>query len=141
MKYTFSIDEDNVSLKYKDKEFNFKVNVELITEMQGLVVEARKRMIQEFAEKGKSINSLTIETKKDGKTYYDNSNKQELEKIYYEQAQIEFFDNKCKELFGMGLTKLMLDIGLSTEEEGIKFSSDLMTYMSGKTPSEIKGNK
>lgn len=134
MKYNFSCENDNVTLKYKDKEFTFKRDVKLITELQGLVMEARQRMIEDYAEKGKSIKSLTIETKKDGKTYYDNSNKNELEKIYQEKITLEFYNNKCIELFGMDLTNLMQDIGLTTEDEGSKFANDFLTYLSGNTP-------
>lgn len=136
MKYTFSVDDDVVSLKYKEKQFDFKVNVKLISEMQGLVMEARKRMIQDFAKNGQSIKDLTIEYKKDGKTYYDNSNKTELEKIYQEQTTIDFFNNKCEECFGMDLANLMMDIGLETEDEGTKFSNDLIAYMSGNSIKE-----
>ena len=134
MKYKFSSENDVIKLTYKDKEFTFKRNVKLISEMQGLIMEARKRMIEDFAEKGKSIKNLTIETKKDGKTYYDNSNKNELEKIYQEQVTLEFYNNKCIELFGMDLTNLMQDIGLSTEDEGSKFANDFLTYLSGNIP-------
>ena len=136
MKYNFSLDEDNVCLKYKDKQFNFKVNVKLISEMQGLVMEARKRMIQDFAKNGQSIKDLTIEYKKDGKTYYDNSNKTELERIYQEQTTIDFFNGKCEEYFGMDLANLMMDIGLETEDEGTKFSNELISYMSGNSIQE-----
>lgn len=134
MKYNFSCENDDVTLKYKDKEFTFKRDVKLISELQGLVMEARQRMIEDYAEKGKSIKSLTIETKKDGKTYYDNSNKNELEKIYQEKVTLEFYNNKCIELFGMDLTKLMQDIGLTTEDEGSKFANDLLTNLSGNIP-------
>lgn len=134
MKYKFSSENDVIKLTYKDKEFTFKRNVKLISELQGLVMEARKRMIEDYAEKGKSIKNLTIETKKDGKTYYDNSNKNELEKIYQEQITLEFYNNKCIELFGMDLTNLMQDIGLSTEDEGSKFANDFLTYLSGNIP-------
>lgn len=134
MKYNFSCENDDVTLKYKDKEFTFKRDVKLISELQGLVMEARQRMIEDYAEKGKSIKSLTIETKKDGKTYYDNSNKNELEKIYQEKVTIEFYNNKCIELFGMDLTNLMQDIGLTTEDEGSKFANDLLTNLSGNIP-------
>lgn len=134
MKYKFSSENDVIKLTYKDKEFTFKRNVKLISELQGLVMEARKRMIEDYAEKGKSIKNLTIETKKDGKTYYDNSNKNELEKIYQEQVTLEFYNNKCIELFGMDLTNLMQDIGLSTEDEGSKFANDFLTYLSGNIP-------
>lgn len=134
MKYNFSCENDNVTLKYKDKEFTFKRDVKLISELQGLVMEARQRMIEDYAEKGKSIKSLTIETKKDGKTYYDNSNKNELEKIYQEKVTIEFYNNKCTELFDMDLPTLMQDIGLTTEDEGSKFANDLLTNLSGNIP-------
>lgn len=134
MKYNFSCENDDVTLKYKDKEFTFKRDVKLISELQGLVMEARQKMIEDYAEKGKSIKSLTIETKKDGKTYYDNSNKNELEKIYQEKITIEFYNNKCIELFGMDLANLMQDIGLTTEDEGSKFANDFLTYLSGNIP-------
>ena len=135
MKYTFTVEDDNVCLKYKDKEFNFKVNVKLISEMQGIVMEARKKLIQEFSKTGQSIKDLTIEKKENGKTYYDNTNKLELEKIYQEELTIEFFNKKCETYFGMDLATLMLDIGLETEDEGAKFSTDLIAYMSGNIPS------
>lgn len=135
MKYEFiDIDEDTSKLKYKDKEFIIKRNVKLVSEIQGLVAKARIKMIQDFSKNGQSIKDLTIETKKDGKTYYDNSNKEELEKIYQEQLTIEYFDNKCEELFNMSLVELMNDIGLETEKEGIDFSNAFMASMSGKTP-------
>jgi hypothetical protein len=137
MKYEFiKITDDVNKLKYKDKEFEFKTNVKLISEMQGLIAEARIQMIQDFAKKGQSIKDLTIEVKKDGKTYYDNSNKQELENVYNEKLTLEFFNNKCKELFKMDLVELMNDIGLETEEETTKFASELVNYLSGKTPSK-----
>lgn len=134
MKYKFSCENDDITLKYKDKEFTFKRDVKLISQLQGLVMEARQRMIEDYAEKGKSIKSLTIETKKDGKTYYDNSNKNELEKIYQEKITLEFYNNKCTELFNMDLPTLMQDIGLATEEEGSKFANDFLTYLSGNIP-------
>ena len=134
MKYNFSCENDDVTLKYKDKEFTFKRDVKLISELQGLVMEARQRMIEDYAEKGKSIKSLTIETKKDGKTYYDNSNKNELEKIYQEKITLEYFNKKCEEYFKMDLPTLIQDIGLEGEDEGATFTSDLMAYMTGNIP-------
>ena len=134
MKYEFiRLDEDNIKLKYKDKEFTFKVNVKLISEMQKVVMESRIKLIEDLAEKGKSVKNLTIEIKKDGKTYYDNSNKQELEQIYQEQEYLKFFDNKCQEIFNMDLQSLIDDIGLNDEEAEI-FGKELTKNMSGKTP-------
>ena len=137
MKYEFiKVDEDTSKLKYKDKEFEIKRNVKLVNEMQSLVMKARIKMIQDFSLQGQSIKSLTIETKKDGKTYYDNSNKQELEKIYQEQLTLEYFNNKCVELFGMDLQTLMQDIGLNGEDEGAKFSQDFLSHLAGITPTK-----
>lgn len=134
MKYQFKADEDNITLSYKDKSFTFKTNVKLISEMQGLIMKARIKMIQDLSKEGQSVRDLIKETKKDGKTYSDNSNKVELEKIYQEQVTMDFYNNKCEEIFGMDLASLMLDIGLETEEEGTKFSTDFMNYLSGNIP-------
>lgn len=134
MKYEFiRLDDDNIKLKYKEKEYNFKVNVKLISEMQKVIMKSRIKMIQDLAKDGSSIKDLTIEIKKDGKTYYDNSNKLELEKIYQEQEYLSFFDEKCQEIFNMDLQELIQDIGL-TDEETEKFGQDLMNNLSGKTP-------
>lgn len=134
MKYKFSVDEDIVTLEYKDKKFTFKTNVKLMSEMQGLVMESRKKMIQELAKNGQSIKDLTIEYKKDGKTYYDNANKNALEKIYQEQITLEYFNKKCIEICNMDLVGLMQDIGLNTEEEGTNFSTNFLNYLSGNIP-------
>ena len=135
MKYEFiKLDDDKVKLKYKDKEFEFKVNVKMISELQGLVKKARVKMIMDFSKEGQSIQELTIEKKQNGKTYYDNSNKAELEKIYQEEVTLEYFNNKCEELFQMDLQSLMEDIGLTEEKEGAEFSKDFVTYLSGKIP-------
>lgn len=137
MKYEFIKKTDDIRiLKYGDKEFEFKVNIKLISEIQSIISEARIQMIQDFAKKGQSIKDLVIEKKENGKTYYDNSNKIELEKIYNEKLTLEFFNNKCKELFKMDLIDLMQDIKLETEEETDKFAKELIENLSGKIPSE-----
>ena len=135
MKYEFiKVDEDTTKLKYKDKEFIFKSNVKIISEMQSLVMQSRMKMIQDLSKNGQSIKELTIETKKNGKTYYDNSNKEELEKMYQEQITLDYFNNKCIEIFNMDLASLMLDIGLETEQEGSKFSNEFLQHLSGNIP-------
>lgn len=137
MKYEFiKKDEDTTVLKYKDKEFEFKTDVKIISEIQSLVAEARIQLIEDDASKGKSIKDLTIEKKENGKTYYDNTNKAELEKIYQEKITLKFFDDKCLELFNMGLASLMEDIELTEEKETEKFATELISHLSGKTPSK-----
>ena len=137
MKYEFiKVDEDTTKLKYKDKEFTIRRNVKLISEMQGLVMKARIKLIQDFAKEGQSVKDLTIEKKVNGKTYYDNSNKDELEKIYQEQITLDYFNEKCIELFDMDFAQVIQDIGLETEEEGAKFSQDFITSLAGITPTK-----
>lgn len=135
MKYEFiKVDEDTTKLKYKEKEFTFKRNVKLVSEMQGIIKKSRVKIIQDLAKDGISIKSLTIETKKDGKTYYDNSNKAELEKIYQEEAMLDFLDSKSQEIFKMGIAEVLQDIGLTAEAEGEKFAKDFLSYLSGNIP-------
>ena len=68
MKYEFiKVDEDTSKLKYKDKEFEIKRNVKLVSEMQELIKKSRLKMIMDLAKDGISIDSLTIERKKMGK--------------------------------------------------------------------------
>lgn len=134
MKYKFNIEDDIVSLKYKDKEFTFKTNVKLISEMQGLVMKARIEMITDINKSGQSIKDFTKEIKENGKTYFDNSNKKELETIYQEKVTLEYFNKKCEEYFKMDLPTLIQDIGLEGENEGAEFTSNLMSYMTGNIP-------
>ncbi len=135
MKYEFiQVDEDTSKLKYKDKEFEIKRNVKIISEMQELVKKSRLKMIMELSKQGISIESLTIEKKENGKTYYDNSNRLAMEKYYQEEATLEYFNDLIQRLFGMSLEELLLDIGLSNEKEGEAFSTSLIEHLSGNTP-------
>ena len=133
MKYKFEKTiEDNYKLTYKDKEFTFKSNVNITKELQNLIVEARKQIIFDLTQQGKSVKDLTIEKKVNGKTYYDNSNKVAYEQIYYEQVMVSYLDKKSSELFGMNIEEIMKDIGLETSEEGEKFGVDFMNCLSGR---------
>lgn len=133
MKYKFEKHtEDYYKLVYKDKEFAFKSNVNTTKELQSLIVDARKKIIFDLTQEGKSVKDLTIEKKVNGKTYYDNSNKVAYEQIYYEQVMVDYLDKKSNELFGMNIEELMKDIGLETSEEGEKFGVDFMNCLSGR---------
>ena len=110
MKYEFiKVDEDTTKLKYKDKEFTFKTNVKLVSEMQNIIKKSRIKIIQDLAKDGISVKSLTIETKKDGKTYYDNSNKTELEKIYQGHKDIVLDIAKKHRIFSDEYLKSLID--------------------------------
>lgn len=134
MKYKFEkLSEDNYKLTYKDKEFTFRSSVKIISELQSLIVSARKTMIVELAKNGSSIKELTKEVKENGKTYYDNSNAKELEKTYQEEATMNYFNNKSVELFNMELQDLFNDIGLEEANEIQQFTTELVQCLSGKS--------
>lgn len=134
MKYKFErLAEDNYKLTYKDKEFTFRSSVKIISELQGLIVSARKIMITELAKNGSSIKELTKEVKENGKTYYDNSNAKELEKVYQEEATMNYFNDKSVQLFNMELQDLFNDIGLEEADEIQQFTTELVQCLSGKS--------
>lgn len=124
---------DDYTLKYKDKEFNFKTELKLMAKMQSANKNARTKMIMDLSKQGISIKDLTIEKKENGKTYLDNSNKSEIERAYIEDETANVFSEICQEKFGMDLTTLILDIDLD-EKEIEKFSVELVQALTGKTP-------
>lgn len=140
MKYKFEkIDDDTTKLIYKDKEFKIKRDVELTAKMQGVYMKARTKMMIDFSKQGITKKDLVIEKKEKGKTYYDNSNLNEVEKYYTEMAFLEIYDEISKEATGMIFQELILDIGLNeneSEEFGLGFSNALLGNT--KTPSEKK---
>lgn len=140
MKYKFEkIDDDTTKLSYKDKEFEIKRDVELTSKLQSVYMRARTTMMIDFSKQGVTKKDLVIERKEKGKTYYDNSNLNELEKYYTEMAFLEIYDEISKKATGMIFQELILDIGLNeneSEEFGLGFSNALLGNT--KTPSEKK---
>lgn len=132
MKYKFEkIDDDTTKLTYKDKEITITKDVDLIKRLQEINVRARKKMIMELAKEGLNIKNLVIETKKDGKTYYDNSNVDELEQAYIQEQTIIVFDEIAKKYTGMELASLITDVGLNEEMEITKFSEEFTKALIG----------
>ena len=140
MKYKFEkIDDDTTKLIYKDKEFEIKRDVELTSKMQGVYMKARTKMMIDLSKQGITKKDLVIERKEKGKTYYDNTNLNELEKYYTEMVFLEIYDEISKKATGMIFQELILDIGLNeneSEEFGLGFSNALLGNT--KTPSEKK---
>ena len=139
MKYQFiQEDEDTTILKYKDKEYTIKRDVELVSKLQSVNRDARLSMYADLVKKGISKDSLVITTKKDGKTYVDNSYLDELEKQYLKDEQYNLFNDLGKHYFDMSMEQLVLDIGLKPDESQ-KFGTELGEAISGKqTPSQEK---
>ena len=130
-------DIDNYTLKYKEKEFNYKSDIELISKLQEAPKLARIEMLKDLAKEGVSLKDFTIEQKRNGKTYFDSTNKKELEDTYIQNKMLEIINNTCKENFNMNLTELIMDIGLETQEEQEQFSKELGGSLMGKTPSGV----
>lgn len=125
---------DNYFLEYKDKMLPFHSRVGLVNELQESIKKARLRMIKELSDMGMSVNDLTKITKADGKTTYDNSNKQFIEESYINEENQRVLENIIKEMFNMGFEELMLDIGIDDTEEAREFSTELGNCLIGRTP-------
>lgn len=125
---------DDYILKYKDKEFNFHADLNMKKKMQGVYKTAKVKMLMDLASEGLSLKQFTIEEKKDGKTYSDNTNKSELEQAYIDNEMAEVFNQICIERFGMDLSDLIIDIGLE-DKEIEEFSKDLAMALNGNFPS------
>lgn len=145
MKYEFKKNgEDDYSLIYKDKEIKFKSNVDAATKMQECEANARIKMINDLADAGRSIRNLTIEVVKDGKKYYDNTNRIEMEKAYIEKEQSKVFTEIIEKTLGISLEALFNDIGITDDKEAQNFSLDFAKILTGqwKSPSgEILSNE
>ncbi len=125
---------DDYTLKYKDKEFNFHTDLTMKKKMQGVYKTAKIKMLKDLASEGMSLKQFTIEEKKDGKTYMDNTNKAELEQAYIDNEMAEVFNQICIDNFKMDLSDLITDIELEdTEIE--EFSKELAMALNGNFPS------
>ena len=115
---------DDYILKYKDKKIRFKSTVNIVNRLQETTKKARMQMVMDLAKEGKTIKDLIIETEKDGKIIQDHSNKDFIEEGYLQQVQSEVFNEAAKEMLGMSLEELVMDIGLN-EKEIEKFGEDI----------------
>ena len=102
--------------------------------MQKATKTARIKMLKDLSAEGMSLKQFTIEEKKNGKTYSDNTNKVELENAYINDEVANVFNKICEKNFGLDLISLINDIGLE-EGEIEEFSQELANALLGKTPS------
>ena len=134
-KYTIEkISTDNYCLKYKEKEISFHTDIGITVEMQQATKAARIKMLKDLSAEGMSLKQFTIEEKKAGKTYSDNTNKVELENAYINDEVANVFNKICEKNFGLDLISLINDIELE-EGEIEEFSQELANALLGKTPS------
>lgn len=135
------ISMDKYKLEYKDKVIEFNSKVEYANDTQNIIKTARLRMVADLTSKGISVKDLVKEEKKDGKTLYDNSNKEYIEEAYINEVQEEILNEIIKKMMGKTFEELVLDIGLENENEIIKLGEDLGKVISNQyAPSGEKEN-
>lgn len=130
--------KDDYILKYKDKEIEFNSSVDIVKKMQEALKSARLKMIFDLGRNNMTIKDLVKEEKKEGKTYFDNSNKDELEQIYLQDEQSKVFLEVTKKMFGIELEQLLIDMDLTETKEIEEFSTELGKIIVGQFPS--RGN-
>ena len=142
MKYEFiKVDDDTTKLKYKDKEFEIKKDVDLQVKIQSTIPKARALMNIELTKLGITKKDLVIEKHENGKIYYDNSNLLDTEEQFQAIASQQVYDEILQKYCGMSLVELMQDIGLdiqSNSTQNEKFGIELTSALMGKelkTPS------
>lgn len=136
MKYEFIKNgKDDYTLKYKDQQINFKSTVDVATKLQESIEKGKNNLIFDLAKQGLTVKSLAIETKKDGKTYVDNSNYEMLEKNYINKSRTDVFMEIVEELFNKKFTDLIIEMELA-EKEMAKFGEDLGNILNGNFPSK-----
>lgn len=141
MKYEFiKVDEDTTKLKYKEKEFEIRKNVELMKDFQELNAKSRKKMIIDLAKEGLTTKDLTIKKEENGKTFYDNTNITELEQTYTGAATFELFDELCKKYFSMNFTELVEDMELN-DKDIENFGAEFVKALMGKSEIPRKEGK
>lgn len=127
---------DDYSLKYGETEIKLRSYVGLATKIQNVLSEARQKMIMDLSAQGRTLNSLIVETQKDGKTLVDTSNADALESLYIEREYSRVFEECVKEMTGKDFAELVQEIGIETDEEGEKFGEQIGLILSGNFPSE-----
>lgn len=141
MKYEFvEVDEDITELRYKDKSFKSKRNLELLKQFEDIERKAKIQFIADLKKDGLSIQDLVSEKKEGNKTIVDYSNVDYLQKEYVESQKIKFFNDFCKSITGMTLEELVVDIGL-TEEECTQFGFDFSQMINGMRKEEFPSKK
>lgn len=142
MKYQIvEVEEDILELRYKDKVFSSKRNIELVKEYQDLERKAKVQFVIDLQKDGYTTNDLVKEVKEGSKTYMDYSSLNYLQEQYVNEKRMEFFQNFCKKITGMSLEELILDIGI-TEDESMQFGLDFSQLITGiKNKDEFPSEK
>lgn len=132
MKYEFiKIDNDTTELRYKDKVFTIKQDIDLEKRIQESIPRARILMNAELSKMGMTKKDLVIEKHEGNKTYYDNSNIMDAEEQYQAIVMMQVFDEILIKYTKMTLNELIQDMELNQEEIGL-FGTDLTNAIIGR---------
>lgn len=141
MKYEFiKIDSDTTELRYKDKVFSIKKDIDLEKRIQEAIPRARILMNAELSKMGMTKKDLVIERHEGNKTYYDNTNIMDAEEQFQAIATMQVFDEIVSKYTNMTLAELMQDIGLDVNEankENEQFGLDLTNAFTGREVSKF----
>lgn len=141
MKYEFiKIDSDTTELRYKDKVFTIKKDIDLEKRIQETIPRARILLNAELSKMGMTKKDLVIERHEGNKTYYDNTNIIDAEEQYQAIATMQVYDEIVKKYTDMTLAELMQDIGLDVEnanKENEQFGVDLTSAFTGRELSKF----
>lgn len=136
------IDDDTTELKYKEKTFTFKKDVELLSSVQNINFRAKARMMSELKKMNMSADDLVLVKVEGNKRYEDKSNLIELEQYCLSVEAELIYDEILKKFCGMTLAQIIKDIGIdiTNKEEILKFTNEVNNAIVGKTesPSEEK---
>ena len=141
MKYEIvEVEEDITELRYKDKSFRAKRNLDLMKQYEDVERKAKMQFIADLKKEGLSVQDLVSEKKEGSKTTVDYSNVDYLQREYVETKKLEFFQDFCKSITGMTIEELVVDIGL-TEDECTQFGYDFSQMISGMRKKEFPSKK
>ena len=132
MKYEFfKVDDDNITLKYKDKEFNIKKDIDLLKKLGSIQQKAKIKMMADLKKDGLTVSDLEVERHEGNKTIIDKSNLTNLEKDYLDIVASEMLNEITLKYTNMGLVEIFNDIGLN-DDESVKFAYDLLFALKGE---------
>ena len=132
MKYEFiKVDDDNIILKYKDKEFNIKKDIDLLKRLGSIQQKAKIKMMADLKKDGLTVSDLEVERHEGNKTIIDKSNLTNLEKDYLDIVANEILNEITLKYTNMGLLDIFKDMDL-TDTESEKFVYDLLFALKGE---------
>lgn len=139
MKYEFkSVGLDDFVLEYEKEESGlvetkkipFRRSIDTAKKLQSINADARERMYADLTAKGKTKNDYVIQRKNpDGTILYDETNYREMEANYLNEARLVAINEITKQMLGMPIDMLLLELKITTEDQATLFSQKFFTIL------------